>query len=692
MIYRLLLLLLLLWLPLASQSHPEAVFDPSSGLFRLSNSWLEVEFRISEEGTFHWVRLRNQRSGHQWDPPDATPVSLLRFQLGSRVFGPSARYVLTGQHAQTLPNGSLRQTIALEDVNKLVRVTLDLDLHPDQPVLRYAARLRNLAAYTVRARNTDMLPWSFRDAGQSYRAFRVNQWSVAPLELNFEPVQTSLNPSGQAFNVRSGSGSLHTGWLALRDSENQGLFFGWEFDGRTDATVRHLGQEERIVVSAPVVGLSHPLAPGGEFQIPAAFIGLYQGDWDEAGYRTQRFVEEVLAVPLPDDYRFPYVAWDSWGYKEEINERLLNRNAEIAASLGIELFTVDLGWAKRIGEWQADPDKFPSGLRWLSNRVRSLGMKFGLHFALSEVHPDAMILKQNPDWTASSDYNYFGSLSLCLAHQPVKDWLVAEAVRMIDEYGVDWFLQDGQTMVKQCTKTTHTHDPQDSNYTNSVLGLNQIIEEVRRLRPRTVWEHCANGGNMMTFNMVRHYVTSITNDANGALGARQAGFGATFPFPPRYANRYMPEEDLDVYTTRSYMFGGPWIFMNRLPEMSRESLKLASTEIAAYKAVRRYIRDGKVFHLTAFPGATRIDAIQAHHEGTDSAIAIVTRDRSPQATYTLRPRGLDPATTYLVRFQDDSRVLVMPGAQLMNNGVQIRFEAPRDAEIVYIHPVESEPF
>ena len=34
---------------------------------------------------------------------------------------------------------------------------------------------------------------------------------------------------------------------------------------------------------------------------------------------------------------------------------------------------------------------------------------------------------------------------------------------MIDEYHVDWILQDGQNMVKQCTKSTHTHDPADSN-------------------------------------------------------------------------------------------------------------------------------------------------------------------------------------------------------------------------------------
>ena len=46
---------------------------------------------------------------------------------------------------------------------------------------------------------------------------------------------------------------------------------------------------------------------------------------------------------------------------------------------------------------------------------------------------------------------------------------------------------------------------------------------------------------MMTFNMVKNYVTSITNDASGSLQPRRAVYGATYPFSPRYSERYMPQ-------------------------------------------------------------------------------------------------------------------------------------------------------
>src|SRR5258707_9623085 len=172
---------------------------------------------------------------------------------------------------------------------------------------------------------------------------------------------------------------------------------------------------------------------------------------------------------------------------------MLRLNADAAANLGMELFVVDLGWARSIGDWYEDPGKFPSGLRALSNYVHSLGMKFGLHFALAEVAPGAPVLQEHPDWTATETDNYFGAVSLCLSNKPTRDWLIVDAIRMIDEYGVDYLVQDGENMVKRCNRKDHTHDPEDSNYSDAVDGINAVIAEVERQRPAVVWENVENG-------------------------------------------------------------------------------------------------------------------------------------------------------------------------------------------------------
>jgi hypothetical protein len=647
---------------------------------------VEAVLRLTPENSLQFERFSDLRSGALWPGADSAP---LQFSIDGTVFGASTGYRLVDQTASELGRGGLRQRIVLEDVGGQAQVRLYLEMYEGQPVLRQYAAIRNIASRTVRVRAADMLPYRFQDQGRRFRVFRVFQWSVSPEEENFGPLESPLEPRGGSVLVQSGARGLHCTWMVVRDEEDHGLFAGWEFDGRAEGEVRQ--SDGRLRLSASILDLSHPLAPGEEFRIPAGFLGAFDGDWDEAGYRTQRFTEAALAKPIPEPERFPYVVWDSWGYGATIDEQKLRVEAENAARLGVELFVVDLGWANKIGDWRADPRKFPRGLRALSDYVHALGMKFGVHFALAEAAPDAPVLRENPDWTSSESYGYFGALSLCLSNEETKQWVIEQAVRLIDDYGVDWILQDGENMVKRCTKSTHTHDPADSNYANSVLGLNAVLAEIQRRRPEVEWENCENGGNMMTFNMVKYYVTSITSDASGSLGARQAVYGATYPFPPRYANRYMGDEALDSYTTRSFLFGGPWIFMNRLSSMTADSLAFAESEIRLFKTIRTRIRDGKVYRLTERPEENRIDAIQCYHEPTDTAIVIVTRDGSEADSFLLRPRGLRVTGLYRVRFQDDTRVLTMTGDELMRAGVAVRLPARKVSEVVYLEPLAPAP-
>ena len=147
-------------------------------------------------------------------------------------------------------------------------------------------------------------------------------------------------------------------------------------------------------------------------------------------------MEAVLRSSVARLLNSPRGLGTSYGYGTAINEYILRANVDAAASLGIELFTVDLGWAKQIGEWVEDPaGKFPSGLRALSDYVHSKGMKFGLHFALAEAMAAAPTYSwKNPEWTSSESYNYHGALSLCLPnHSPLAIGLSSRPSQIIDK-------------------------------------------------------------------------------------------------------------------------------------------------------------------------------------------------------------------------------------------------------------------
>jgi len=389
----------------------ESVYDPSQNTWALSNGTVLASFQLTADGHFLTQAIADLGRGDLWMAPLNQPSSPIHLQAGNDIFDASRQYRLVDQYTvPTTPSG-IRQVIVLQDLAGAAQITALFDVYDNQPVLRYSLRYRNLTGQAANVTWIDMVPWAFDDASQRYTAFRVNQWSAAPVPANFETLESALDPGGTPVEVNSGAHGQQCGWLAVRDAGGRGLFAGWEFNGRARVAVAQQGRQGILQFSSAVLNLNHPVAPADTFQTPFAFVGLFHGDFEEAGYRTQSFMERVLAQPMPGGAgAFPYVAWDSWAFQTAIDEKTLMSNATAAAGLGVELFIVDLGWARSIGDWYEDPVKFPHGLAAVSDYVHSLGMKFGLHFALSDADPASPVLQSNPDWTATQSDPYFGAV------------------------------------------------------------------------------------------------------------------------------------------------------------------------------------------------------------------------------------------------------------------------------------------
>ena len=670
-----------------------ARFDESTRTWTIGNPQIEAQLRLDSEGLFRCLALLHKASGKSWKPPETEAAGPVSLTVDNVAAGARSPWDLKSHAAARIEPEGIRQTIVLGSRVLPGEVRFEADVHAGQPFLRYRSFYRNTGGGVSRVTEADMLPWKFEGRGQQFRALFIGQWAWSGERGNFEPHEVDLNGLEGPFEAFTGAYGNHSTWAAIHDAGNNGLVFGWEFDGRARAHAEYVRASGVLRTDSQIQRLAHPVAPGEEFEIPAAFVGLFHGDWDEAGYRTQRFAEAVVAARLPasEAGRFPYVAFDSWGFQWDINEAVLREGARRAAELGVELYTIDLGWAKVTGDWYSDPEKFPNGLKPISDYVHSLGMKFGLHLPFGEAMADSQVLRQHPDWAVVASPNkqrgYFGAVGICLSHKPAQEWVIAEILRVVRENGVDWLLQDGENMVKGCFAANHSHHPDDSNYSNSVEGLNVVQAAVRKAEPNLMWENCEDGGNMQTFRMLGHYVTSIVNDNAGFLTTRQSVYGATYPFPPRYTDRYMEVTPWGNYQTRSHFFGGPLILMDRITDWPDWMVDFAKKEIALYKSLRGHISQGKVYHISPRPDGTFNDSIQSHLEAAGRSVIMVYREETASDRETVRPRGLAPEKNYRVRFQDNDRTYIASGKTLMEDGIIVELPVQYFAEIVYIEPV-----
>jgi len=161
----------------------------------------------------------------------------------------------------------------------------------------------------------------------------------------------------------------------------RGWYLGIEFSGRTRITLQRDGASVRGAAGLnPEPGPYRTrLPPGGTFATPTIFLGAFRGGPDGAGNILRRWVRTVLENPRTlRDPSFPPMVNDSWGSGMAVDEDLAHRMIVDSAQLGLEMFHLDAGWFRGVGDWHADRAKFPHGIASVADFAHRHGLRFGL--------------------------------------------------------------------------------------------------------------------------------------------------------------------------------------------------------------------------------------------------------------------------------------------------------------------------
>lgn len=106
--------------------------------------------------------------------------------------------------------------------------------------------------------------------------------------------------------------------------------------------------------------------------------------------------------PLPE----ARPGWTSWyHYYHDIDERIILDNLKAFSSrqVPIEMFQIDDGYQKSVGEWTQSNEKFPKGMKYIADSIHACGYKAGLWLAPFICEKDSRIYKDHPDWLLRDD-------------------------------------------------------------------------------------------------------------------------------------------------------------------------------------------------------------------------------------------------------------------------------------------------
>lgn len=273
------------------------------------------------------------------------------------------------------------------------------------------------------------------------------------------------------------------------------------------------------------------LAPGETYATPEMLATCSTAGLNGA---VQAFHAAVRArAPWGGAMRPRPVHVNSWeGFYFDHDEAALMALADRSAGLGVERFVLDDGWFKgrgddtaALGDWVADPVKYPRGLKPLAEHVVGLGMEFGLWVEPEMVNPDSDLARAHPDWALQLD----GVPMLTSRNQLVLDLGRAE-VRSYLFDAIDALLRD---LPIAYLKWDHNRDLAPAGdargragYHRQVVGAYALIDRLRAAHPAVEIEACAGGGGRSDAGIATRTHRMWTSDCIDSVSrvAMQRGF------------------------------------------------------------------------------------------------------------------------------------------------------------------------
>jgi len=319
-----------------------------------------------------------------------------------------------------------------------------------------------------------------------------------------------------------------------------------------------------------------------------------------AGALRALVVEEFASAPdlsgMPGDPQFPCLVANSWGVLEDTSTERILGMMDATSGIGAEVFVVDKGWERLVGDWRVN-DRFPSGLRWLSDQARDRGMGFGVWCGFGNADPRSPVALEHPDWLATWRGDLprlsFDNAALCLGHDPARDWVLDELRAMVTGFRLTWLIHDFESIAR-CDRDDHSHDSGAGEHA-AEAAWHHILRSLRGEFPQLVLENCWNGSRPLDLAMVRSHHTTITEDHCLAHWNSLAKVGLGRYLPLDWQSAYMGAEDLSPRARIApYVIGGPWVLMDDPATWSDATRETLAAAAAAYRRWRRVLRTATV--------------------------------------------------------------------------------------------------
>ena len=452
------------------------------------------------------------------------------------------------------------------------------------------------------------------------------------------------------------------------------------------------------------------LEPGESVHSPQVHILCMKSDLDHVTQALMEHVRRDVLPHPPSEHVFDVEANHRGYIVDHESEEGIDREIDMAADIGAEMFVIDAGWFGpepnqwylNAGDWYAGA-WLPHDIQPIREHARKKGMQFGLWVEPEAIGLATKLRKDHPDWVMTRDGEPVDQgRQLDLSNPDAARWVQSEIERIIRKYDLDMFRIDYNTTINEGGNRVRDGFVESTSW-RYVDNLYAIFDHLRKEFPKVIFQNCAGGGGRLDLGIMRRFDNTELSDWLRAPRGIKILNGMTWILPPEILLRTFGTEsdglleDGDIATQMRLtqmslpIFRGlsptPAEFNPLLRDQIRSGVELYKSEL------RPILRDARVFHhtpLTEYYNQTPWVVLE--YASPDARKAVVTLFRTSSfgdPVYRLTPRGLDASQKYRVTFENRGETAVLSGIDLMRDGIPVTLQTAETSEMLVFESENS---
>jgi len=572
-----------------------------------------------------------------------------------------------------------------------LKVDCDVDGYTDFDAVKWVLHFTNTAAHNSQTlKDVEAIDFNldYNIAGE-FKLHSIEGNHIS--KRDFHP-WTRIMCRGEHFQIAptGGRSSQETfPFFNIEAPEGQGVVFAIGWTGTWVADFEKIN-DKMLTVKSGMKYLETYLQPAETIRTPSVCLMFWKGNNRMAGHnKFRRFVlahqsrkinGKFAKYPLSSgfNYRDPAPCTEYSCLTADYAIAMIHRYTQFG--LIPEVYWLDAGWytgasdfehgrtwANTVGNWTVDKERFPNGLKPISDEVHKVGAKFMVWFEPERVIRGTQWAEEHPEWMLDiPNSNKDTYLLFDLGNEKARKWMSKYIAKMIRENGIDYYRQDFNMHPDIYWKANEEPGRTGIKEIRHIEGLYAFWDYLLKEFPDLLIDNCASGGRRLDLETISRSAPLWRSDYyhyDDPDGYQGHTYGLNY-FLPLHGTGILQTDEYSFRSSVSSALIYNWKITNK-----HWSITEMQNCLKEYAEIRSYYYED-YYPLSGTEDLTRDNiwlAYQMHRPSDDSGIVMAfRRPKSLENSMVVCLSGLNPAKTYTIRNFDNDVVLSKTGKELMN--------------------------